>query len=399
MNLIFVTNARFSKTENGNIYGYHTALNYNSFAHYLKVFNTIKIIARVEYVTNKTFDESIRLNLENVEVLEVPYFIGPLQYFSKIFKIKKTIRNYLSSKDAIICRIPGTLGKLAANEAHQMKKPYGLEVAADPFDVFAPGSFNHPLRKILRFVATSQLKSLLKNTPAAIYVTAKQLQKRYPASHKAFQTHASNVILNDSAFAHVPKRWIEKPEYTIVSIGTLDQMYKAPDILMKAIHKINTSDTGIKVKLQWLGEGKYKSEMQALAKSLNTDENIHFLGAIKPAEKVREYLDNSDLFVLVSRTEGLPRAMVEAMARGLPCIGTKIGGIPELLSEKVLIPINNVDELANRIIQILKDENLYNTLAQENFQESRAYELEKLNQRRFSFYEKVKSLTTEYNHE
>ncbi len=397
MNLIFVTNARFSKTENGNIYGYHTALNYNSFAHYLKVFDKVKIIARVESVQNKKFDESIRVNLENVEVLEVPYFIGPMQYFSKILKIKKAIRNYLKSEDAIICRIPGTLGKLAANEAHGMKKPYGLEVAADPFDVFAPGSFNHPLRKILRFVATTQLKNLLKNTPAAIYVTAKQLQKRYPVGDSAFQTHASNVILNDSAFAQTPKNWIKKGEYTLVSIGTLDQMYKAPDILIKAIHKINSSDANIKVKLQWLGEGKFKSEMQALAQSLNREQDIHFLGAVKPAEKVQEYLDNADLFVLVSRTEGLPRAMVEAMARGLPCIGTKIGGIPELLSDEALVPINNDTALADKILQILNDEIVYNKLSRENFTESKAYALEKLNQRRFSFYEKVKSLTSEFN--
>jgi len=241
------------------------------------------------------------------------------------------------------------------------------------------------------------LKKLLKKAPAAIYVTAKQLQKRYPVADSAFQTHASNVILNESAFAKNPKKWINKTEYVLVSIGTLDQMYKAPDILIKAIHQINSSEAKIKIKLHWLGEGKFKHEMQTLAKSLNIEKDIYFLGAVKPAQKVQEYLDNADLFVLVSRTEGLPRAMVEAMAQGLPCIGTKIGGIPELLSDQALVPINNVTALSDKILQILNDEQLYNTLSRENFTESKAYEVEKLNQRRFSFYKKVKSLTSEYN--
>lgn len=397
MDLIFATNARFSKTENGNIYGYHTALNYNSFTHYLKIYDKVKIIARVENVKNKTFDESIRVNLENVEVLEVPYFIGPAQYFRKLFQIKKAIRNFLNSDDAIICRIPGTLGKLVANEAHRKSKPFGVEVAADPFDVFAPGSFNHPLRKPLRFIGTAQLKQLLKKAPAAIYVTAKQLQKRYPVAENAFQTYASNVILNESAFAENPKKWSKKDEYTIVSIGTLDQMYKAPDILIKAVHKINTENTEIKVNLKWLGEGKFKEEMIALAKTLNMENNVQFLGAVKPAQKVQEQLDAADLFALASRTEGLPRAMVEAMARGLPCVGTRIGGIPELISDELLVPINDFEALANTILKVLENQDSYNKLGAENFTESKLYAVEKLNQRRFSFYEKVKSLTSEYN--
>jgi glycosyltransferase involved in cell wall biosynthesis len=396
MNLIFVTNARFSRTENGNIYGYHTAINHKTFEHYLKIFENVKIIARVEDVKNKVFDESIRVNLEHVDVLEVPYFIGPAQYLAKSLKVKKAIRDYLKSDDAIICRIPGTLGRIAANEAKKMKKPYGVEVASDPYDVFAPGSFNHPLRRFLRYKISSQLRNNIKNAAAAIYVTAHQLQKRYPVSNGVFETYASNVILHAEAFADSSKKWAKKDSYTIASLGSLDQMYKAPDILVRAIHKINNSGK-LHVKLVWMGEGKYKNSMIELAQSLSIGEDANFVGMVKPSEKVREYLDNIDLFVLASRTEGLPRAMVEAMARGLPCVGTNVGGIPELVSEDCLVPINDADALAAKITTVLGNEVLANQLAVDNLETAKDYAYSKLNQRRFSFYNKVKELTSEFN--
>ena len=143
----------------------------------------------------------MRVNLGNVDVLPVPYFIGPKEYLKNINSVKKVIRNYLINDESIICRIPGTLGRLAAYEAKKINKPFGVEVAADPYDVFAPGSFTHPLRRFLRYFGSVQLKKNLINSSAALYVTAQKLQRRYPVKQGIFQTHASNVILQEESFA------------------------------------------------------------------------------------------------------------------------------------------------------------------------------------------------------
>ena len=60
---------------------------------------------------------------------------------------------------------------------------------------------------------------------------------------------------------------------------------------------------------------------------------------------VTEQLDAADVFVLPSRQEGLPRAMIEAMARSLPCVGSDVGGISELIPDWV-VPPNDPQALA-----------------------------------------------------
>src|ERR1043166_5635017 len=108
-------------------------------------------------------------------------------------------------------------------------------------------------------------------------------------------------------------------------------MYKAPDVLIRAVAQCVAA--GFDLTLHVVGDGKHRPELEQLASALGVSDRVIFLGLLPAGAAVRERLDRSDLFVLASRCEGLPRAMVEAMARSLPCIGSTIGGIPELLPE------------------------------------------------------------------
>ena len=133
--------------------------------------------------------------------------------------------------------------------------------------------------------------------------------------------------------------------------------------------------------------------MKDLAVNLNVQNQIFFKGNVN-SEEVRENLKNSDLFVLASKTEGLPRAIIEAMAMGLPCIGTNVGGIPELLEQDVLVEKNNAEKLALKILSVLKDESFYNKQSKRNLQETQQYLQESLDRKRLRFYEYLKNNAT-----
>lgn len=105
-----------------------------------------------------------------------------------------------------------------------------------------------------------------------------------------------------------------------------------------------------------------------------------------------EELKNSDLFLLVSRTEGLPRALIEAMAMGLPCIGTKVGGIPELLDEQALIHADDSLALANKIEFLLNHMDVANKEASRNYEFAKNYYDSVLQERRESFYQYLISI-------
>ena len=166
-------------------------------------------------------------------------------------------------------------------------------------------------------------------------------------------------------------------------------MYKAPDVMLEALAILK--DRGVHCRLTWLGEGKNKGDMQKLALSLHINNDVIFKGNVS-RDEVDEELKNSDLFLLVSRTEGLPRALIEAMAMGLPCIGTKVGGIPELLDEQALIHADDSLALANKIEFLLNHMDVANKEASRNYEFAKNYYDSVLQERRESFYQYLISI-------
>jgi len=145
------------------------------------------------------------------------------------------------------------------------------------------------------------------------------------------------------------------------------------------------------VKLTLIGGGRKMPELQALTERLGMVPYVDFKGTIATGAAVREQLDAHDLFVLPSVTEGMPRAMLEAMARGLPCIGTEVGGIPELLPAYALVPHSDVAALAERIASFARDRGLRERAARENFATAYAYHESELQPRRVAFFRQALS--------
>jgi glycosyltransferase involved in cell wall biosynthesis len=153
----------------------------------------------------------------------------------------------------------------------------------------------------------------------------------------------------------------------------LEQLYKAPDVLIRAVAQVIHQNTPLHLKI--IGDGACRAFLEDLVGRLGIASAVKFLGACD-RQGIQAAFDDSDLFVLPSRQEGLPRAMLEAMAHGLPCIGTQVGGIPELLDPDFLVRPNRVDELASRLTALAADRALLATAGQRNLTVAREYRLE-----------------------
>ena len=106
--------------------------------------------------------------------------------------------------------------------------------------------------------------------------------------------------------------------------------------------------------LLFVGDGRNRAVLERQATQTNYSGSIHFLGK---RSDVPNILKAIDVFVLPSIAEGLPRALLEAMAAGVPCIGTNIGGIPEILGCNkygYLVPPKDESALANAMIKLWK---------------------------------------------
>ena len=120
--------------------------------------------------------------------------------------------------------------------------------------------------------------------------------------------------------------------------------WKGHAYLIEAFGKLNLNNTSLLI----IGDGPQMSNYQALAQLMPNPKNIHFAGN---QSNVVPYLQAMDCFVLPSyANEGIPQALLQAMAVGLSIISCPIGGIPESLenySNKVLVPPRDIYHLSN----------------------------------------------------
>jgi glycosyltransferase involved in cell wall biosynthesis len=122
-----------------------------------------------------------------------------------------------------------------------------------------------------------------------------------------------------------------------------------------------------------------------LAKKLKVNEQVKFIGTM-PHEKLMNWFEEIDIYAQPSLTEGLPRALIEAMSKGLPSVGTRVGGIPELLDKN--LTFSKGKTAINEIEKILSSFNKKNMLqqAKHNFDESKKYDANIIRERREEFY-------------
>jgi glycosyltransferase involved in cell wall biosynthesis len=391
LNVTISLEHRFDRTPDGAVWT-SAAFPYSFYSQYLDVFDSVRVVARVRDVSVAT-PAARRADGPNVSFEAVPYYVGPRQFLMRMREVRRAARNAVVPAEAVILRVASQVASALQPHVQRSSRPYGLEVVGDPFDAFAPGCIQHPLRPVFRVLFYRRLKRQCASAPAVAYVTEKALQQRYPAAPNAFVAAYSDVELRADSFVTEPRKQIEagRPVH-LISVGSLEMLYKGPDVLIDAVGKCVRS--GLNVDLTFVGDGSYRPQLQQRAEFLGN--RVRFLGQVPAGAEIRSRLDDADVFVLPSRSEGLPRAMVEAMARALPCIGSSVGGIPELLAPEDLVPPGDSEALALKIHEVAGRPSRMLEMSARNLQKAHGYRDEVLSARRNRFYEYVKQQTAEW---
>ena len=141
----------------------------------------------------------------------------------------------------------------------------------------------------------------------------------------------------------------------VVFVGRLKRQ-KGVHVLLEAMEEIDK-------RLLIVGDGPERDRLEALAEKFNVD--VEFVGEVDP-EAVEEYLKEGSVFVLPSVTgEGLPNAVLEAMAVGLPVIGTDTGGVRNAIIEGetgYVVEPGDSESLRERLERLTTDSTLQNQL-------------------------------------
>lgn len=389
MRLTLLYDHRFFRDAEGVVFSQQN-YNYPLFAkRYLSVFDGLRIVARVDPHPRPRPPEK-QTEGPGVELISLGDWHGPVEYLRRSLGVRRKLRASIPVDSAVIMICPGVLGSIARGWLVAAGRPYGAEVISDPWDLFGPGAVRHPLRPVFRRWFSRQLRQQCRDASTAQYVTQFALQRRYPCAGESFGV--SDVDLPEEALAAEPRGVRREPRpITLVTVSTLAQMYKAVDVLIDAVGRCLARNVDLRLVL--IGDGKHRAELEARAAARGLGDRVRFLGQLPAGAAVRAELDRADVFMLASRQEGLPRAMVEAMARGLPCIGSTVGGIPELLPAEDMVPAGDVAALEQKICEVAADPERLARMSARNLQTARNYREAVLTQRRTAFYRSLKDQT------
>lgn len=259
-----------------------------------------------------------------------------------ISSIKKVILE--DNPDIIVSFLPAmTYRLMIAN--YKCHKKVIISVRNDP-----KVEYRNIIKKLLMKILYAKANGFVFQTEEAKEYFSKEIQSK------------ATIIPNPINEKFMGEPFEGKRKKEIVSVGRLEKQ-KNHELLIKAFSKISNEYKDFKLVIY--GEGKERENLEKLISQLNMKNRIFLPGK---TDNIKEKIYDTSLFVLSSDYEGMPNALMEAMALGLPVISTDCpcGGPKFLIENKqngILVPVNDEKKLKEEIENVLKDKELERKLS------------------------------------
>lgn len=321
----------------------------------------------------------------NTQHILLPNVNTPIKRLQNIIKTKKHILELVTQASHIIIRGPSEFGMIAAHYARKQGKPYAVEMSGCAFD--HTWHHGHWAGKLYAPIKYMRARKMVCHATQTIYVTEHFLQKRYPC--KGSVSNASNVEIEIVPVEALKRRITKiKNPARLLKIGMIanyGNKLKGLHIAIKALASANKDLPPWELHI--LGQGN-PQQWNKLIKQYALEDKIIFHPPIPGGQTVLDWLDDKDIYIQPSLHEGLPRAVIEAMSRGLPCLASNTGGTPELLSPQAIHKKGDYKLLRNQLVALVNNKHLQEQQAQENFKTAQNYSSTKLSKKRAAFWKR-----------
>ena len=157
--------------------------------------------------------------------------------------------------------------------------------------------------------------------------------------------------------------WTNPDSKSILFVGYLVQR-KGIEVLIKSFALIHQAHPEFILKIVGAGKPKYSAYLKNLAIQLGIKDHIIWYGSLS-SEEIAEELTKTSLFVLPTFIDNSPNSLAEAMAVGVPCVASDVGGIPSMIQDGyngILVKSNDVSDLALKVNLLLNDRKLQNDI-------------------------------------
>ena len=278
------------------------------------------------------------------------------EYYSEITSSNVSIVNAdclqeeSKAADCIIARIPSIIGFKAIRYAKRYKKPYLVEVVGCTFDA----CWNYGIKgKILSVPAFITMRHYVAGAPFTLYVTSQYLQRRYPCKGRTVGVSDVSIEPSDDSLLNgrIDKICENGEPFVIGTAGAIDVGYKGQEYVIRAIPRL-MQITGKSIVYELAGGGD-PERLRKIAEECGVEDRVIFKGVVKH-EEIFAWYDSIDLYIQSSLLEGLSRAIIEAMSRGLPCIAARKGGNIELVEDNYLFSTKSKSKISSEITSMVQ---------------------------------------------
>ena len=342
--------------------GYEMAI-YQIFTRLSSKYDITKLTSiKEDYTSNNLKFISISKHLKYVNKNGVHSMIGTFIFFlNTLYNIKK-----LKKYDTIIINTIPYVGL-----SYIMKKLKNKKIIS----IFHEAWYNYPEDYISRFILRNSIRNIVLNSSFVISIsnpTTNSLIKNYNVKNVyTIPLGIDLKTINSVEASHI--------RYDIVYLGRLSSIKRIDD-LINAIYIIK-NNLHLELNVAIIGNGDLLDNLMSKVNGYNLKKNINFLGKIDENKKY-SILKSSKIFVMPSEREGFSIATIEAMACGcVPIIAKpnydELFGVSHFVHNNengLYYDVYNYNELVEKIIMLLKDNELYNKLKQNAINDSRNYD-------------------------
>lgn len=233
------------------------------------------------------------------------------------------------------------------------------------------------IEKYLKLFSSNKTDGFIFQTERAKSCYSKKVQAKSTVIHNAI----SNPLLKSVDESSI------MTEKTITTMGRLEEQ-KAHDVMIKACAPVLKKHP--EYKLVVYGEGSLRKNLESLIESLNMQNNVFLPGNTQYA--INE-VAKSQIFLLSSRYEGMPNALMEAMSLGIPCISTDCDmGPAELIEDGTngyLVPVDDINSITQKIEYLISNENQRKYISDNSKKINETHSIEKIYSKYLEYFEEV----------
>ena len=319
---------------------------------------------------DKTEKRLHKTSLSSSDFIEIPYYSNlknfPFLSISKTFQLFKKIKHVITKNDILWLAWPHPISLLIVFLQIRKKKKIVLNVRCDLAELVKiryKGIFRFLASGFIR-ISNGFLTFFLKDS--IVLATGSELKEIY--AEFSPNTYAiKDTIISNSIFLMPDRETFDS--INLLFVGRLETE-KGIEYLLEAIPLIQKKHP---VTLNIIGEGINEAALIALSRKLKINDSVIFYGHIPFGEELFNHYINSDVFVLPSLSEGLPRVINEARGFGLPIVCTNVGGIKTELKDQedcLKVKVKSPEDISRKIIALIENRKLYKNISNNLYNES-----------------------------